>query len=105
MHEIDKWGMTIVMEKAIEIATDGTDGFHVSFDVDSLDPAYIQGTGTRVPGGLTFRESNLGLELIAQTGKMVSAEFVEVNPLIDNRNQTAQAAVTLMGSLLGEWLI
>jgi arginase len=105
MHEIDKWGMTIVMEKAIEIATDGTDGFHVSFDVDSLDPAYIQGTGTRVPGGLTFRESNLGLELIAQTGKMVSAEFVEVNPLIDNKNQTAQAAVTLMGSLLGEWLI
>ncbi|WP_422485554.1 arginase [Gudongella sp. DL1XJH-153] len=105
MHEIDKWGMTEVMNKAIEIATDGTDGFHVSFDVDSLDPAYVQGTGTRVPGGLTFRESNLGLELVAQTGKMVSAEFVEVNPLIDYKNQTAQAAVTLIGSLMGEWLI
>ncbi len=105
MHEIDKWGMTEVMEKAIKIVTDGTDGFHVSFDVDSLDPAYVQGTGTRVPGGLTFRESNLGLELVAQTGKMVSAEFVEVNPLIDYKNQTAQAAVTLIGSLMGEWLI
>ncbi len=105
MHEIDKWGMAEVMEKAIKIATDGTDGFHVSFDVDSLDPAYVQGTGTRVPGGLTFRESNLGLEMVAQSGKMVSAEFVEVNPLMDNKNQTAQAAVTLIGSMMGEWLI
>ena len=104
MHEIDKWGMNKVMESAIEIITDGTDGFHLSFDVDSLDPSYIKGTGTRVPGGLTFRESNFGLEMLAQTGKMVSAEFVEVNPLIDNLNTTAETAVTLIGSLMGERL-
>ncbi|MGD9568946.1 MAG: arginase [Sedimentibacter sp.] len=105
MHEIDRYGMTEVIERAIKIAGEGTDGIHVSFDVDSMDPMYAKGTGTRVPGGLTYRESNLALEMIALTGKLVSAEFVEVNPIIDVKNQTAKAAVSLMGSLLGEWLI
>lgn len=105
MHEIDRYGMTEVIERAIKIAGEGTDGIHVSFDVDSLDPAYVQGTGTRVPGGLTYRESNLALEMIALSEKLVSAEFVEVNPIIDNQNLTAKTAVALMGSLLGEWLI
>lgn len=105
MHEIDRYGMTEVIERAIKIAGEGTDGIHVSFDVDSLDPAYVQGTGTRVPGGLTYRESNLALEMIALSEKLVSAEFVEVNPIIDNQNVTAKTAVALMGSLLGEWLI
>ncbi len=97
--------MTEVIERAIKIAGDGTDGIHVSFDLDSLDPLYAQGTGTRVPGGLTYREGNLALEMIALTEKLVSAEFVEVNPIIDNNNTTAKTAVALMGSLLGEWLI
>lgn len=105
MHEVDRYGMTEVIERAIKIAGDGTDGIHVSFDVDSMDPIYVEGTGTRVPGGITYRESNLALEMIALSEKLVSAEFVEVNPIIDVKNQTAKAAVSLMGSLLGEWLI
>lgn len=105
MHEIDKLGMTEVMNRAIKIATNKTDGIHVSFDMDSLDPLYAPGTGTRVPGGLTYRESNLALEMISMTEKLVSAEFVEVNPIIDNCNQTAKSAVALIGSLLGESLI
>lgn len=105
MHEIDRYGMTEVIERAIKIAGDGTDGIHVSFDLDCMDPLYVEGTGTRVPGGLTYRESHLALEMIALSEKLVSAEFVEVNPIIDNQNQTAKTAVALMGSLLGEWLI
>ena len=105
MHEIDRYGMTEVIDRAIKIAGEGTDGIHVSFDLDSLDPTFVQGTGTRVPGGLTYRESHLALEMIALSEKLVSAEFVEVNPIIDNQNVTAKTAVALMGSLLGEWLI
>lgn len=105
MHEIDRYGMTEVIERALKVAGNGTDGIHVSFDLDSMDPAYVEGTGTRVPGGLTYRESHLALEMIALSEKLVSAEFVEVNPIIDVRNQTAKTAVALMGSLLGEWLI
>lgn len=105
MHEIDKLGMPEVIDRAIKIASNGTDGIHVSFDVDAMDPIYAPGTGTRVPGGMTYRESHLALEMIALTGKVVSAEFVEVNPIIDNMNQTAKSAVALIGSLMGEWLI
>lgn len=105
MHEVDKYGMPEVIERAINIAGSDTDGIHVSFDVDSLDPMLVEGTGTRVPGGLTYRESNFALEMIALTGKLISAEFVEVNPLIDHKNRTAKTAVALIGSLFGEWLI
>jgi len=93
------------MNRAIKIASEGTDGIHVSFDVDCMDPVHAIGTGTRVPGGMTYRESHLALEMIAETGKVVSAEFVEVNPIIDVKNQTAMISVELMGSLMGEWLI
>jgi arginase len=105
MHEIDKLGMTEVIGQAIEIAGKGTDGIHVSFDLDSMDPVYASGTGTRVPGGLTYRESHLALEMISLTGKLISADFVEINPIIDNQNQTAKTAVALIGSLMGEWLL
>lgn len=105
MHEIDRLGMPEVIDRAIKIASEGTDGIHVSFDLDGMDPIYAPGTGTRVPGGLTYRESHLALEMIALTEKVVSAEFVEVNPIIDNMNQTAKSAVALIGSLMGEWLI
>ena len=105
MHEIDKLGMPEVIDRAIKIASDGTDGIHVSFDLDSMDPLFVQGTGTRVPGGLTYRESHLALEMIALTEKVISAEFVEVNPIIDHHNETAKTAVALIGSLMGEWLI
>ncbi len=105
MHEVDKYGMPEIIEKAIQIAGKDTDGIHVSFDIDSIDPLYVMGTGTKVPGGLTYRESNFALEMIAQTGKLISAEFVEVNPLIDHKNRSGKYAAALIGSLLGEWLI
>lgn len=105
MHEIDAYGVRAVMDEAIAIATDGTDGIHVSFDMDILDPEVAPGTGTKVPGGMLYREAHLCLESVAQTGKLVSCEFVEVNPILDVRNKTAEAAVALAGSLLGEWLI
>lgn len=104
MHEVDRYGITEVIERAIMIASAGTEGIHVSFDLDCLDPSHVQGTGTRVAGGLTYREGNLALELLAQTGKVISAEFVEVNPLLDYKNQTAEIAVSLIGSLFGERL-
>ena len=104
MHEVDLLGMPKVMEEAIRIASDGTDGVHVSFDMDAMDPFFATGTGTRVAGGLSYRESHLALELLAQAGIVTSVEFVEVNPLIDNKNETAETAVALMDSLLGGWL-
>ncbi|WP_028829817.1 arginase [Proteocatella sphenisci] len=105
MYEIDDMGIKKVMEEAIKIAGDGTDGIHVSFDLDVLDPEVAPGTGTTVPGGMGYREAHYALELIAKSEKLVSAEFVEVNPLLDHVNKTAKAAVALAGSLLGEWLI
>ena len=105
MYEIDDMGIKKVMEEAIRIAGEGTDGSHVSFDLDVLDPEVAPGTGTKVPGGMGYREAHYALELIAKTEKLVSAEFVEVNPLLDHENMTAKATVALAGSLLGEWLI
>lgn len=104
MHEVDMLGIAKVVEEAIKIAGEGTDGIHVSFDMDAMDPIHAPGVGTPVVGGLTYRESHLAMELIAQTGKVVSAEFVEVNTILDQKNQTAKVAVALMGSLMGEWL-
>lgn len=105
MHEIDKLGIVAVMEEAIKIASSGTDGIHVSFDMDVLDPEIAPGTGTKVKGGMAYREAHLSLELIAHTNKLVSVEFVETNPLLDHENMTAEAVVALAGSLLGEWLL
>lgn len=105
MYEIDDLGIKKVMEEAIKIAGDGTDGIHVSFDLDAMDPEVAPGTGTKVPGGMGYRETHYALEMIAKSEKLVSVEFVEVNPLLDTENSTAKATVALAGSLLGEWLI
>lgn len=105
MHEIDDMGIKNIMAEAIKIAGESTDGIHVSFDLDVLDPEVAPGTGTKVPGGMGYREAHYALELIARSEKLVSAEFVEVNPLLDHENMTAKATVALAGSLLGEWLI
>lgn len=105
MYEIDDMGIKKVMEEAIRIAGEGTDGIHVSFDMDAMDPEIAPGTGTKVPGGMGYRETHYALEMIAKSDKLVSVEFVEVNPLLDHGNRTAEAAVALSGSLLGEWLI
>lgn len=105
ISDIDMYGMRSIMEKAIEIAGAGTKGYHVSFDMDVLNPNEAPGVGTPVYGGLTYREAHLAAEMIAQDGRMVSMEIVEVNPILDNRNQTSEIAVTLVCSLLGKQII
>ncbi len=106
MHEIDRLGMTRVMEESIAYLKDKqVDGVHLSLDLDALDPLYTPGVGTPVPGGITYRESHLAMEMLEEADIITSAEFVEVNPILDERNKTANTAVALMGSLFGEKLI
>jgi arginase len=105
MHEIDRLGMTTVMEEAIQYLKDKTDGVHLSLDLDALDPLYTPGVGTPVMGGVSYRESHLAMEMLAESGIITSAEFVEVNPILDEKNKTANVAVELMGSLFGETLL
>jgi arginase len=102
MHEIDRIGMPKVMEEAIAYFQDRTDGVHLSLDVDGLDPSEAPGVGTPVIGGMTYRESHLAMEMLAEAEIITSAEFVEVNPILDEKNKTAILAVGLMGSLFGE---
>ncbi|GED16227.1 arginase [Aneurinibacillus migulanus] len=104
MHEIDRLGMARVMEETMEIVTDGTDGVHLSLDLDGLDPHDCPGVGTPVLGGISYRESHLAMEILAEANVLTSAEFVEVNPILDQVNQTARVAVALMGSVFGEKL-
>lgn len=105
MHEIDRLGMTKVMEECIAYLRDKTDGVHLSLDLDGVDPAEAPGVGTPVLGGISYRESHLAMEMLAESGLITSAEFVEVNPVLDERNKTAIVAVALMGSLFGEKLL
>lgn len=105
MHEIDRMGMTKVMEETILYLRDKTDGIHLSLDLDGLDPHDAPGVGTPVIGGISYRESHLAMEMLAESQLITSAEFVEVNPILDERNKTATVAVALMGSLLGEKLV
>lgn len=104
MHEIDRLGMSYVMEEAITYLKKKTDGVHLSLDLDGLDPSEAPGVGTPVMGGMTYRESHLAMEMIAEANILTSAEFVEVNPILDDKNKTATVAVELMGSLFGEKL-
>lgn len=105
MHEIDRMGMTAVMEEAIGYLKDRTDGVHLSLDLDGLDPHDAPGVGTPVLGGISYRESHLAMEMLEEANILTSAEFVEVNPILDERNKTATVAVALMGSLFGEKLL
>ncbi len=106
MHEIDRLGMTRVMEDALAYLKErDVDGLHLSLDLDGLDPLYTPGVGTPVPGGITYRESHLAMEMLQESGMLTSAEFVEVNPILDEKNTTANVAVALMGSLFGETLV
>jgi arginase len=105
MRDIDERGMRTVMEQAIKRATAGTAGFHVSFDLDGMDPELAPGVGTPVPGGLSYREAHLAMEMLADTGKVVSAELVEVNPVLDHQNVTARLGVELLTSLLGKKIL
>jgi arginase len=105
MRDIDERGMRAVMDEAIKRATSGTAGIHVSFDLDGMDPDYAPGVGTPSPGGLSYREAHLAMEMLADTGKVLSAELVEVNPILDNRNATAILGVELLASLLGKKIL
>lgn len=106
MHEIDRFGMTHVIEETISyLRSRNVDGVHLSLDLDALDPLYTPGVGTPVHGGITDRESHLAMEMLEDAGIITSAEFVEVNPVLDERNKTADLAVRLLGSLFGEKLL
>ena len=94
-----------VISETIEYLKDKTDGIHLSLDVDALDPVETPGTGTIVPGGATYRESHLAMEMLHESKLIVSADLVEVNPLIDEYNKTARLAIGLMGSFFGEKLL
>ena len=105
MHEIDRLGMAAVMEETISYLKERTDGVHLSLDLDGLDPSECPGVGTPVMGGISYRESHLAMEMLEEAKLITSAEFVEVNPILDEKNKTAQIAVGLMGSLFGEKLL
>ncbi len=101
MREIDERGLMSVMADAIAIAGRGTGGIHVSCDPDWIDPVDAPGVGTPVRGGATFREAHLALEMVADSGRLVSMDMVEINPVLDDRNQTAMLAVDLVVSAFG----
>lgn len=101
MRDIDERGLKAIMTDALAIANDGTAGFHLSTDADWIDPSEAPGVGTPVRGGATFREAHLAMEMIADTRRMVSMDLVEINPVIDNHNHTAELCVHLATSALG----
>jgi arginase len=105
MRDIDERGMRSVMDEAISIAMSRTAGFHLSLDMDFVDPAYAPGVGTPVRGGATYREAHLAMEIICDSGSMVSMEVVEVNPVIDEVNRTADLAVELILSAMGKKIL
>jgi arginase len=101
MEQIDRIGMVAAIEKALDRVSRDVDGIYLSFDMDALDPRHAPGVGTPVPGGLTFREAHLACEVIAETGKLIGMDIVEVNPILDIQNQTALLAVEFIRSALG----
>ncbi len=105
MRDIDEKGLPRVMEEAIDIASAGTAGIHLSFDMDSVDPDEAPGVGTPVRGGITYREAHLAMEMLSDAARLVSLEVVEVNPVLDVANRTAELAVELMTSALGKRIL
>ncbi|MGH9526044.1 MAG: arginase [Terriglobales bacterium] len=102
MRDLDERGMRAVLEEAVAVATNGAEGFHCSLDMDFIDAAFAPGVGTPVRGGVTYREAHLAMEIIADSGNLLSLEVVEVNPVLDERNRTAELAVELIASALGK---
>jgi arginase len=102
MSDIDQRGISEVMQQALTIAGQGNDGIHLSLDMDALDPKEAPGVGTPVRGGLTYREAQLAMELVADCGQLVAMDVVEVNPILDRENATALLAVELVLSALGK---
>ncbi len=105
MRDIDERGLRAVIEEAIAIASDGTAGFHVSLDMDAMDPTEAPGVGTPVRGGLSYREAHLAMETLCDSGRMLAMEVVEVNPVIDEVNRTGLLAVELVLSAMGKRIL
>ena len=105
MSDIDRHGVPRIMKKALARVTDGTDFVHVSLDLDAVDPAVAPGVGTPVKGGLDYREAHLIMETIADAGVMTSLEVVEVNPILDAGNASAEFAVELVQSAFGKKIL
>ena len=105
MRDIDERGLPAVIGEAIQIATAGTAGFHVSLDMDAVDPREAPGVGTPVRGGVTYREAHLAMEILCDSGGMTSMDVVEVNPVVDEANRTAGLAVELVLSALGKRIL
>jgi arginase len=105
MRDLDELGMRAVMAEAIRVASEGTAGFHVSLDMDFVDPKDAPGVGTAVRGGATYREAHLAMEMICDSRNMTSLEVVEVNPVLDESNRTADLAVELIMSGLGKRIL
>ncbi|WP_412026722.1 arginase [Deinococcus yunweiensis] len=104
MKDVDQLGITRIVDRTLE-QLDGVDGLHVSFDADALDPGVCPGVGTPVPGGLTYREGHLLMELLSDSHRVTSMDIVEVNPILDTRNQTAEVMVGMAASLLGQRIL
>ena len=105
MADIDARGIAAVVDDALDVATAGTDGVHVSLDLDWLDPREAPGVGTPVRGGVTYREAHSALERVAGRGRLRSLDLVEVNPILDERNETASLAAELASSALGRRIL
>ena len=105
MHDIDRLGMSEVSRRALEIVNADTAGFHVSFDLDGCDPDVIPGSGTLVPGGVSYREAHFLLEACANDGRMIAMEVVELNPFLDQANISAERAVAFIQSAFGRSIL
>lgn len=105
MRDVDERGMRAIMQEAIGFASDGTAGFHVSFDLDGMDPRDVPGTGTPVKGGISWREANLLMEMVADSGAMTSLEVTELNPVLDVKNQSGEVAVDVILSAFGKRIL
>ncbi|MGX9686241.1 arginase [Deinococcus wulumuqiensis] len=104
MKDVDQLGITRIHEETQERLSD-VERLHVSFDADALDPGVCPGVGTPIPGGLSYREGHLLMELLSESGRVTSMDIVEVNPILDTRNQTAEVMVGMAASLLGQRIL
>jgi arginase len=105
MKDVDRHGIATVMKRALALAGKETLGIHVSFDVDVCDPNIAPGVGTPVPGGLDYREAHMVMEMIADSGRLLALDLVEVNPILDTRNQTAILGAGLIASATGKKIL
>lgn len=105
MNDVDKLGIHRIISRVLKEFNQEVDHIHVSFDVDSVDPSIAPGVGTPVPGGLSYRESHLLMEAIADCGCMSSLEVTEVNPILDEKNKTAEFTADLVASSMGQRIL